>query len=417
MTWRDEGRPGIAGRLRRPILWGSAITFTGGALLSLAYWVISLEKFAGAALSPLAGAVEILPGLLVSKLRWASRDASTLTPIIALLFCGYTAAGSWRALFPGEEEERLVGVVKRRSRSYPFPPSYQVTWVQLGLLGTLFSFLLLGGRLKTDLAPEDSVSILVIAFGTALLSTFAGVVGGFLLGPATVALFHGLVVQEILPDEGTVESVDALKRGLVELGTSAKKTSRILGDVGEEGSDESLARSAERAQEALKSLREELSKGAVEEWMTGLAEKVVKSMTDEQDRRLRRLEDSTYANLILLGSTMGQGLAQLGQGVQSAQQALTRDLVEEVERGRKALSQEAKQDREAFAKGVHRLGGEIVTFQERLEEGLKRKQRFWVRRFGKATEQMTGELKKVLLDPPADRQASRGWFRRWWGRP
>ena len=43
--------------------------------------------------------------------------------------------------------------------SFPFPLRYQTTWVQLGLLGTLWSFLLIGNRwISTPLSLSRALS-------------------------------------------------------------------------------------------------------------------------------------------------------------------------------------------------------------------------------------------------------------------
>lgn len=66
---------------------------------------------------------------------------------------------------------------------FPFPQRYRITWVQLGLVGTLWGFLLLGFGLEHKTSDQETIHLLVQSFGTALLSTFTAVVLAYIAAP------------------------------------------------------------------------------------------------------------------------------------------------------------------------------------------------------------------------------------------
>jgi MotA/TolQ/ExbB proton channel family len=73
-----------------------------------------------------------------------------------------------------------------RARALPFFNTLETTLVQLGLVGTIWGFLLIGWRMSgIDLTKgtTSALRILLDAFGTALLSTFTGVVLAYIFAP------------------------------------------------------------------------------------------------------------------------------------------------------------------------------------------------------------------------------------------
>lgn len=112
-------------------------------------------------------------------LREWSKDRSSITPFIACFVMFYSARSCSGMLFRPERAQSNAGFSKG---NYPFPANYKVTLVQLGLIGTLWGFLLIGERLQVR-NPAESVLALTTAFETALLSTFSGVLASFVVGP------------------------------------------------------------------------------------------------------------------------------------------------------------------------------------------------------------------------------------------
>jgi len=110
-------------------------------------------------------------------------DLSTITTFLLFTFTAYIAYGAF-AVALGRWRAAL-------SRTFPFRSNAVLSWVQLGLIGTLFGFLLLGFGLSNlqSRGSEETMNLLVAAFGTALLSTFTGVVLAYIAAPPVQRLF------------------------------------------------------------------------------------------------------------------------------------------------------------------------------------------------------------------------------------
>ncbi|MFH1625230.1 MAG: hypothetical protein ABID54_08780, partial [Pseudomonadota bacterium] len=109
-----------------------------------------------------------------------SVDLSAVTPLILVLFSGSILRSSWKLI-----KYREFFTIARSDESFPLPRNHKMTWIQLGFIGTLWGFLIIGWRMeqaKSGMGAEI-VDILIKAFGTALLSTFTAVVMVYIVGP------------------------------------------------------------------------------------------------------------------------------------------------------------------------------------------------------------------------------------------
>jgi hypothetical protein len=119
-------------------------------------------------------------------------DVSTVTAFLAWQFMFWVSRGMWYVA-----QGRITPAL---SRTFPFPRNFANTWVQLGLIGTIWGFLLLGFGLQSRTGLRESeaiISLLVQAFGTALLSTFAGVVLAYVAAPLVREGFSRCLVSPI----------------------------------------------------------------------------------------------------------------------------------------------------------------------------------------------------------------------------
>lgn len=102
-------------------------------------------------------------------------------------------------------------------------PRFDVQWVQLGLLGTLWGFMIIGwgmmdllggrdsGEILTTGTTFDTLHILLKAFGTALLSTFTGTVLAYVAGPVLIHIWrwiHEVPDPELATPESRIDLLD-----------------------------------------------------------------------------------------------------------------------------------------------------------------------------------------------------------------
>lgn len=141
-------------------------------------------------------------------------DLSTITTFLLFSFTAYIAYGAF-AVALGRWKSAL-------SSTFPFRSNAVVHWVQLGLVGTLFGFLLLGFGLREMQSKnmEETISLLVAAFGTALLSTFTGVVLAYIAAPPVQRLFARCFTvssDERTEQESSLEFVDWMNKMVASL--------------------------------------------------------------------------------------------------------------------------------------------------------------------------------------------------------
>jgi uncharacterized protein YoxC len=136
-----------------------------------------------------------------------SRDLSTVTPALLMVFLF--------KIFRGCRHVARKHLGRMLTAEFPFSPTFRLTWVQLGLIGTLWGFLLLGFGLENhgalsdpDLSGQATLNLLIQAFGTALLSTFTAVLLAYLLAPAVQWLFTRSFDRPVDPNVQEVESIE-----------------------------------------------------------------------------------------------------------------------------------------------------------------------------------------------------------------
>lgn len=149
--------------------------------------------------------LQLLPVHLERCLHWIyDTDVSTISGLLLFLFLFGVARGLWFAA------RNLAPLIL--SPGAPFGSQYKILWIQLGLTGTLVAFMLIGFGIDdsgTNASEPDTVSILVTAFGTAILSTLVAVVLAYIVAPA----FQWLLRSSLA---GISRSRDGIQRGSLE---------------------------------------------------------------------------------------------------------------------------------------------------------------------------------------------------------
>lgn len=118
-------------------------------------------------------------------------DQSAITPLLLCYFTLQMLIGFWTCMHLEIRGHNAM------ISTFPFPVNFTTTYVQFGLMGTLWGFMLLGFGLRGhDIgnASTQTIELLVDAFGTALLSTFTAIVLAFALAPCVRRFFSLLLL-------------------------------------------------------------------------------------------------------------------------------------------------------------------------------------------------------------------------------
>jgi len=199
-----------------------ALALAASALLWGINLIFAVEQIAHVALL----------GLKPAAVPYLARvDLSTVTPLVLVLTLFAMTRGVWRAgrwAAAGKDLKQLW------RPHFPFTPGLRNLLIQLGLLGTIFAFIVAFNDLaKTSAAKEASYNpaVLIAPLGTALWSTFAGIAFAFLvLPPVEVWFARAMGMKEEGPDV-TAEEVDAVSLAMEELERKGLRSAKALASL------------------------------------------------------------------------------------------------------------------------------------------------------------------------------------------
>lgn len=173
--------------------------------------------------------------------RAISLDLSAISPFLlvwffcAVLYSGFNYHHAWPKL--GNRDHNL----QKRIISFPFPARYQVTCIQLGFIGTLWGFLMIGWRLNKSLGSDanqsvETLDILLKAFGTALISTFTAVVLAYVAAPLVRSVWRWIneIDMEYQVDSGLTTKVYELNDKLKKTASSVKTLNEEVQNLSKE---------------------------------------------------------------------------------------------------------------------------------------------------------------------------------------
>ena len=195
-----------------------------GLLLSLAYLVVNVLVAAKVAI-PFENAPPLF-ATVYGALQRASVDLSAVTPLVLVMFF-LSIFWNGLQLLRGQFKQT---VLRDQVETLPFTPNYETLWVQLGLIGTLWGFMLIGIEMsilgKAGSAADSSkiMKVLLDSFGTALLSSFSGVVLAYIFAPPVIRFWQRAV--NISPSETELDNrVEALTARLKDATTEVAELS------------------------------------------------------------------------------------------------------------------------------------------------------------------------------------------------
>lgn len=136
-------------------------------------------------------------------------DLSTVTTLVVLITLLWVIWGIWKVFFAVKNKRDIKEL---HTEHFPFFPKYQTIFVQLGLLGTLWGFII--AFKQTSVGGSYDPKIIYQALGTALWSTFAAIFLAFVVCPVVSGLFNLLFAH--LRNIPVVSSNGDLTQTLVE---------------------------------------------------------------------------------------------------------------------------------------------------------------------------------------------------------
>ncbi len=269
-----------------------------GLAASLAYLLINVMVIFKVV--PEADVMPSILGDVILPLARASIDLSAVTPLVLVMFF-LAIFWSGARLLRGTLK---AGQSQERAETQPFPENFETLWVQLGLIGTLWGFMLIGLKMhnlqssKTEADSQAVMEILLNSFGTALLSSFAGVVLAYIFAPPTIRLWRWVI--GMVTEESDISSsiqllnmrLTAMARGVSTLNESLQKLSAVMESLGKsmphdafKKIEDELIRSR-KATEDFRTVHEkemQATRNSVEEFANELGN----HLNQENDRTLR----------------------------------------------------------------------------------------------------------------------------------
>jgi len=177
---------------------------------------------------------------IINFLRKISIDLSAVTPLILLWYCCIFCSSILRILSSYSSFAKRVNNTLRIYREkiileniehdplFPFPSHFKTTWIQLGFIGTLWGFLMIGWQLKetSTFGSEDFiVDILLKSYGTSLLSTFTAVFMVYIFVPVSIKCFRFFIG---VPFEPISNPVNQVTEQLIRLSKELKESAKII---------------------------------------------------------------------------------------------------------------------------------------------------------------------------------------------
>ncbi len=316
-----------------------------GVLVSASYFVVNVseiphkistdqEKGAEKATS-LQESLEIMKNDLKKGeyklfLKRISFDLSAVTPLVLFLFFGAVSRNTLILVKNRKKPEFLERV--KFDVNFPLPRSFERTWIQLGFIGTLWGFMIIGLRMnKTTLgAGEEALDILVKAFGTALLSTFSAVVMVYIVAPIFKGFFRwaiGIPVNEMNVGDQVAAKLYALNSGLQSTTGQISKLSQKI----EALNKEILSLSSKQVSEIIRNFSSEMA-GQHNE-LKILRSKLEEGVQD-QKKLAKLLEEmsESYKKVGIRTEEQHEGLIKaaerIGQNIERGLDEATKKLVE-----------------------------------------------------------------------------------------
>lgn len=161
----------------------------------------------------------------------ASIDKSTVTTALIFSFLFFIARGNYRIYQDGKKQKPSPALFREH---FPFPMKYKTYFVQLGLWGTIFAFILAFSTQSSASGSFDT-AILFEALGTALWSTFSAITLAFIFCPPVEGIFSRAVKVNYptffkSPDKEIIKTANAI----VKLSDKAELAAGKLTDLTKE---------------------------------------------------------------------------------------------------------------------------------------------------------------------------------------
>ncbi|WP_282610863.1 hypothetical protein [Pelagibius sp. Alg239-R121] len=349
----------------------------------------------------------------IAILRGASIDLSAVTPFLFCWFFFDLARNTTQAARGRITEERLYD----EADVLPLHFRYERQWIEFGLLGTLWGFMLIGWGMKDvvgNVGAVDTLDILLKAFGTALLSTFTGTVLAYVFGPLVIRVWRWIYDLSD-PTAGSTES------SLARLEERLKSTSVEL--AGTENSIVELKTAVDRLSAAVeKQSPEKIIKlwNSISTGLTNVNDSV-KSLPDSFDKNhTAGVLKSDLAEIKKAIKGVETGLANQPEATKNAVDGLGAAFAEVLTRVANMLSEKITQTEGEMEKKSNSHRDKVDRrFDELLSAVRKQEHRTHVTIEIKDLDSITDLHQKLVAEIKAitDSYSNKPKKRGWWPRP
>jgi len=204
------------------------------------------------------------------------------------------------------------------SPHFPFPPSYKLYYIQLGLLGTMIGFVIAFSDI--DLSAERQSVVLVEALGTALWSTLTAILLAYGVCPIVEMVYQRLKRPGALVATDTRSALETLRQRTVDAATSLTILTDSASALGAELSTRHIENRVGRLEDTLSRVADQLAQLAAVTQRLSTTPEDLAHQARTADARAAATDDrlaSLHAQLGELGDTL-TGIAASVEDLRSA---------------------------------------------------------------------------------------------------
>lgn len=246
------------------------------------------------------GAADDLTALAIPG--WVSpflQDLSVISPGLVVFTSACMAFSALLLLWFPTSAQRFP------SPHFPFPPSYKMYYIQLGLLGTMIGFVIAFSDI--DLSAERQSLVLVEALGTALWSTLTAILLAYGVCPIVEMVYWRLRQPGALVATDTRSALETLRQRTVDAASSLTILTDSASALGAELSTRHLENRVGRLEDSLSQVADQLAQLTQGTQRLSTTQEDLAHQARTADARATTAEDrvaSLHAQLGALGDTL-----------------------------------------------------------------------------------------------------------------
>lgn len=218
-------------------------------------------------------------------------DLSVVSPTLVAVTAAFTMIGAFILIgFMARESMPEDGWEQRsiQSATFPFPSRYRTYYVQMGLIGTIFGFVIAFSHLDQE---ARNTGALIDALGTALWSTLIALILAYVICALAIEPIFQWVRERIPgwvpPDGAARETIEDLKKQATEVATGYRALTETTA---------TLTAATKELTTATRTLKEELGVEAMRQNMVELRDDVTRLGKDVGELQITLKQTITASN-------------------------------------------------------------------------------------------------------------------------